>query len=297
MIEPVGFRFNPQTAASNVFQLQHPPAEAEAAELARLAPEQHRRFRDLLVANGVCVTVCRSRSVTPDAPFCNNWFSTHRPAGDAPAALVIYPLLAENRRLERRADLIALLRPAYPRLLDFSGHERDMRYLESTGSLCLDPANRVAYAALSPRTDRTLAEQWAREFGYRLVAFTATDTQGVPYYHTNVMMFLGHGVAGVTLEAMTDPAERNVVEAALAAGGFEVIALSRTQAGRFCGNGLALVNDDGEPLWVFSSSAWSWFTPPQQAVLQRHARVLHSDLSAFERLAGGSARCLLAELF
>lgn len=297
MIEPVHFRFNPETAASNVFQFQDPPTEAEALEMARLAPEQHRRLRDLLVAHGVYVTAARSREETPDAPFCNNWFSTHPAHGSAPATLVLYPLLASNRRLERRPDLVELFRAAYPRTLDLSGHEREARYLESTGSLCLDHARHVAYAALSPRTDRALAEEWARQLGYRLVAFSATDAHGVPYYHTNVMMFLGHGVAGVTLEAITDAAERRAVEDEVREAGYELLPISRRQAAQFCGNSLALLNDRGEPILAMSSAAWHGFTPGQREVLERHATVLHTDLSAFERLAGGSARCLLGELF
>lgn len=297
MIEPVHFRFNPDTAASNVFQYQAPPREAEAEEIARLAPEQHRRLRDLLVANGVYVTAARSRPETPDAPFCNNWFSTHLAVGASPATLVLYPLLAPSRRLERRADLVQLFRAAYPRTVDLSGHEREARYLESTGSLCLDHASRVAYAALSPRTDRALAEAWAGQLDYRLVAFTATDAHGVPYYHTNVMMFLAHGVAGVTLEAIEDPEERRAVEESLEQGGFAVVPISRAQAAQFCGNCLGLASDEGSPLLVMSSAAWQAFSPSQRAALERHATLLHTELSAFERLAGGSARCLIAELF
>src|SRR5207249_11464437 len=158
----------------------------------------------------------------------------------APATLVLYPLLAENRRIERRPDLVALLRPAYPRLVDLSPNERSAKYLESTGSLVLDHAARTAYAALSPRTDRSLAEEWARELGYRLVAFTAVDGTGVPYYHTNVMMFIGHGLAGVSLEAIAAPAERTLVESRLREDGEAILPLTREQAAHFCGNCLAL---------------------------------------------------------
>jgi hypothetical protein len=297
MIEPLHFRFNPETAASNVFQAQAPPDPAEAEAIAALAPEQHRQLRELLVANGVRVTSALSDAATPDAPFCNNWFSTHQAHGLVPATLVLYPLLAPNRRLERRTDLIELVGTTYPRTLDLSDHERGARYLESTGSLCLDHEHRVAFTALSPRTDRGLAEQWAREMGYELVAFTALDAQGVPYYHTNVMMFIGHGVAGVALEAIPDPVERQAVRTALGQGGLEILELSRAQAARFCGNCLALAGDNGEPLLVMSSVAFHAFTPDQRTQLERQARLLHTDLSAFERLAGGSARCLLAELF
>lgn len=297
MIEPVRFRFNPETAASNPFQRQVPPNPDEAVALAEAASAQHRVFRDLLVGNGVCVTVCRSLPTTPDAPFCNNWFSTHPPHDGHPATLVLYPLLSAARQRERRADIVTLLRGRYPRALDYSPREAEACYLESTGSLCLDHANGVAYAALSPRTDRHLAEEWARELGYRLVAFTATDPTGQPYYHTNVLMFLGHGIAGIVLEAIDDPGERRTVEQSLTAGGWSLLPLTQAQAAAYCGNCLALVNDAGEALLAMSTTAHQAFTPAQREQLQDTARLVHSELSAFEQLAGGSARCLLAELF
>ncbi|MGE0552947.1 MAG: arginine deiminase-related protein [Gemmatimonadales bacterium] len=295
MIEPVGFGFNPETAESNAFQ--HDLAAAEVARLGRLALEQHRAFRAALVASGVCITVTRSRADTPDAAFCNNWFSTHRPADpELPRTLVTYPMLAANRRTERRRDLIEMLRVAYPRTLDLSSYERSGLFLEGTGSLCLDDDAMVAYAALSPRTERSLAEQWAGQLEYRLIAFTATDAAGVPYYHTNVMMFLGHHLAIVCLESIPDPAERVAVNGSLRDSGYEVLEISREQVLHFCGNGLALLNDRGDPLFAMSSAAYHGFTAEQRQALERRATVVHTDLSAFETLGGGSARCLLGEL-
>jgi hypothetical protein len=295
LIEPLNFRYNEETRESNAFQV--PPSPGEAAALAQLAIRQHHALRDLLVANGVTVTLTRSGESTPDAPFCNNWFSTHPASQAVPATLVLYPLLAENRRPERRPDLIAQLRPAYPRLLDFSAHEGEGRFLESTGSLVLDQESRVAYAALSPRTDRSLAAEWARELKYELIAFTAVDRAGMPYYHTNVLMFIGHGLAGVCLDAIRSPAECAAVEQRLSQDGRELLRLTQKQAASFCGNSLALASGDAEPLFVLSSRAWNAFSAEQRATLERHGRSLHTDLSAFERLGGGSARCLIGELF
>lgn len=297
MIEPRQFRFNPETAASNSFQAQQPPTPAEAASLASLALDQHRVFRDRLVTAGVAVTVCRSLASTPDAPFCNNWFSTHPTRHDHPATLVVYPLLSELRRAERRADLLDWLGARYRRVMDLSAQEQHGRFLESTGSLCLDHEQGVAYAALSPRTDRGLAEQWARDCGYELVAFTATDGRGLPYYHTNVMMFVAGSIAGVVLESIADPEERARVERSLTRGGRQVLSLTRAQAAAYCGNCLALSNEAGSPLLAMSTSALTAFEPEQRAALEATAQIVHADLSAFERLAGGSARCLLAELY
>ncbi len=295
LVEPYRFRFNPQTGATNVFQQAAPPAEAAA--LAELAVEQHRALRDLLVERGVTVTLTRSIEDTPDGPFCNNWFSTHPAAGSDEAALVVYPLLAANRRPERRPDLIRLLRATYPRFVDLSAREQEGRYLESTGSLVLDHRGRTAYAALSPRTDGELATEWATQLGYDLVAFTALDGTGVPYYHTNVLLFIGHGVAGVCLEAIADEAERRAVETRVVRDGNEILSLTRSQVDEFCGNCLALTSAAGENLFVMSSRAWRGFTAAERARLEHHGAALHTELSAFERLGGGSARCLMGELF
>jgi len=295
LVEPVNFRYNRETGATNAFQIAPAPAEEQA--LSELAVEQHHRVRDLLVDHGVAVTLTRSLPTSPDAPFCNNWFSTH-PAGDgAPATMVLYPLLAENRRIERRSDLVALLRPAYPRLVDLSPNERKARFLESTGSLVLDHDSRTAYAALSPRTDFSLASEWAGELEYDLVAFTATDRTGVPFYHTNVLMFIGHGLAGICLESIGSSAERRAVEERLQKDGKEILPLTQEQTANFCGNCLALSSGDGTPLLFMSSQAWRCFSADQRARIERHGRILHTELSAFERLGGGSARCLVAELF
>ncbi|HEV8197460.1 MAG TPA: arginine deiminase-related protein [Gemmatimonadales bacterium] len=295
LVEPVNFRYNRETGATNAFQIAPAPAEEQA--LSELAVEQHHRVRDLLVDHGVAVTLTRSLPTSPDAPFCNNWFSTH-PAGDgAPATMVLYPLLAENRRIERRSDLVALLRPAYPRLVDLSPNERKARFLESTGSLVLDHDSRTAYAALSPRTDFSLASEWAGELEYDLVAFTATDRTGVPFYHTNVLMFIGHGLAGICLESIGSSAERRAVEERLQKDGKEILPLTQEQTANFCGNCLALSSGDGTPLLFMSSQAWRCFSADQRATIERHGRILHTELSAFERLGGGSARCLVAELF
>ena len=298
LVAPYEYRTNAETAESNAFQ--RAVGADEARQLAADAIVQHRALRDLLIENGVRITVARSLRETPDAPFCNNWFSTH--PGPSGTRLVLYPMLAPSRRIERRPDLVALLRAGYPEVVDFSARERDGVFLESTGSLCLDDEARVAYAAISPRTDRRLTEEWAARLGYRLVAFTATDGEGQAYYHTNVMMFIGHGMAGICLEsigATATPGEmgRPQVEAALIAGGLEILPISREQVLAFAGNCLPLANDAGERLLVMSTAAFRSFTAEQRTRIEKRARILHTDLSAFETLGGGSARCLLGELF
>ncbi len=295
LIEPAGFRFNPETRESNVFQESVSPAEER--ELAELAGVQHARLRELLVAHGVLVTLTRSLDTTPDGPFCNNWFSTHRSAPGDPGTLILYPLLAANRRPERRNDLVEWLRARYRQVLDLSERERAGRFLESTGSLVIDHRNRVAYAAISPRTDPDLAAEWSRDTGYDLLTFSATDAAGVPYYHTNVVMFIGHGLAGLCLQSIDPPDAGDRVRDRLRADDNTLLELARDQVGEYCGNCLALESGDGTPLFVMSSRAWRGFRPEQRTLLERHGRILHTDLSAFEKLGGGSARCLIGELF
>ena len=295
LLEPVRFRYNRETRETNAFQVA--PSPDEEAQLAELAVTQHHALRDLLIANGITVTLARSLDATPDAPFCNNWFSTHPADEPAPATLVLYPLLAENRRPERRGDLVTLLRPAYPRLVDLSANEQKGRFLESTGSLVLDHEVHTAYCAISPRTDLSLALEWAGELGYELVSFTAVDRSGIPYYHTNVLMFVGHGLAGICLDSIRSPAERTAVEGRLRRDGREILALTQEQAASFCGNCLALATAAGEPVVVMSSQAWRAFSKEERGRIERHGRIIHTELSAFERLGGGSARCLIAELF
>ncbi|MBL8768115.1 MAG: amidinotransferase [Planctomycetes bacterium] len=286
MIEPVQFRANAETSATNAFQ-----HAALDEDVARKALMQHRGFRDRLIESGVTVTVARGDAAAPDAPFCNNWFSTH-----ASGKLVLYPMLAENRRIERRQDLVDRLRARYPEVVDLSAHEKSGRFLEGTGSLCIDAANGVAYAALSPRTEKALAQGLCATLGLRLVAFTATDAGGVPYYHTNVMMFVGHGLAAVCAEAITADAEREAVLDSLAKAGHEVLLLTREQVAAYCGNVLALRSDRDECLWAMSSTAAAAFTRAQREALERRARIVDAPLDAFEQAGGGSARCLLAEL-
>ncbi len=301
MVAPYQYRSNAETAESNVFQ--HDVDAHRAAQLAKLAVTQHAEFRNRLIDHGVMVTCIRSLDATPDAPFCNNWFSTH-PSTDfgRESTLVLYPMMAPSRRLERRAELISLLRQRYPRMVDLSPHEQEQLYLESTGSLCLDSRAGVAYAAVSARTDLGLARIWAAEMGYRLVAFESTDATGTPYYHTNVMMFLGHGLAGICLESIAEHAgdglaNRETVEASLREGGYEVMPITRDQVLAYCGNCLALVSDNDDRLFAMSSTAYRGFTEIERHRIHRHGTIVHAELDAFETLGGGSARCLLGELY
>ncbi len=306
MVEPHQFHFNDQTANTNAFMKR---TGLSNSEITRIALRQHQELRSLLVANGVYVTLCHSEENTPDAPFCNNWFSTH-PAmkglkdargmmeEDLPPTVILYPLMAGNRRLERQNHLIDnLFRRLYTRVINMTHHEENGKYLESTGSLCMHDANRCVYAAISSRTNRELAEAWAEKMGYKLIAFTATDDNGLPYYHTNVMMWIGHGFAGVCLESIEDSYEREYVTSCLRESGLKIIELKRDQISQFAGNAISLANKNQERLLVMSTRAWEAYTSKQQAALGARCKIIHTDLSVFEDIGGGSARCLIGEIF
>jgi hypothetical protein len=290
MIEPVGFRSNPETIADNAFQ--RPPDDESPRALEIAARAEFARLREMLESRGVEV-VWRAASAnreSPDAVSPNNWFSTH-----SDGTLVLYPMLAPSRRLERRAEIVAALRESYPLVVDLTASEDQGRYLEGTGSLVIDARAKIVYASESSRTDPRLAEAWAERMGYELVIFRATDAAGRSIYHTNVVMSVGSEWAVVCAEAI-DPLDRSEVLATLAESGHETIDISREQMEAFCGNVLELESDTGGKLVVMSDRAFHAFTDEQREILESHAELVHADLTTIETHGGGSARCMIAEL-
>ena len=290
MVEPLGFRSNPETLADNAFQRGVTAESPQAIEQA--AREEFTRLREALESHGVAVEWhpgTDSREA-PDAVFPNNWFSTHDEE-----TLVLYPMRAASRRIERRADIVEALRVAYPRVVDLTPYEEDGRFLEGTGSLVIDDAARIVYAGVSPRTDPGLAEEWGRRMGYDPLVFHTADDRGQPVYHTNVLLALGTGWAVVCSETI-EPQDRGEILAALAETGHGAIEISREQMEAFCGNVLELEGGPGERLVVMSDRAYHAFTDEQRAALASRGALVHVDLTTIETHGGGSARCMLAEL-
>jgi hypothetical protein len=295
MIRPARFVANPETAASNAFQ--RGTARGGPELLAKARAEFDALVR-ALSASGVEVVVVDDTDVPekPDAVFPNNWVTFH-----ADGTVVVYPLLAPSRRHEVRLELLDELRRRgvleRRRLVDL--RERDERegFLEGTGSLVLDRVARVAYACLSPRTSREMLARFARELGYDVVAFGAFDGRGVAIYHTNVMMSVGTKVAVACLEAIRDSAERRLVGARLEASGREVVPLTLTQVDEFAGNLLELRSREGKALFVLSQRARRALRRDQVDALERHGRLVSVELDTVETHGGGSARCMIAELF
>lgn len=299
MVSPTAFVFNEQAAQDNKFMRRGDasPTQRVLEEFAGLVSELRDRagVKVHLFEHGI-------EHDTPDACFPNNWFSTHPAAelvGSQPGGtLCFYPMKVENRRRERRPDLVQYVRGLgrYANVVDMSKEEREGRYFEGTGSLVLDRPGRVAYVALSERSDAALAAKWADRMGYDLVTFHSTN-RGSPVYHTNVMMAVGTGVAVVCLESVADPAERAALHASLSRR-HEVVDITAAQMEALCGNVLEVRNRWNLPVMAMSTRSYNAFTPEQREAILRHvAAIHHAPIDTLEELGGGGVRCTLAELF
>lgn len=296
MIRPIIFGSNEQTAVNNYFQQSDSLGIDRASEVAM---REFDGFVAKLRSHGVNVVVWQDNPepYTPDAIFPNNWVSFHENN-----AVYLYPMFAPNRRLERLHDLkdrLALEGYEISEIHDLSKFENDGAYLEGTGSMVLDRVNKVAYAALSERTSLLVLKNWARISGFEFVAFNAfhnANSQRLPIYHTNVMMSICSDVAVVCLDSIDDLNERTRVKESL--GRFrEVLELTENQIEEFAGNMLELKNNKGKKLLVMSQRAYQSLLPEQLTVLNRHVEIVSSPLDTIEKLGGGSARCMIAEVF
>lgn len=295
MIRPVRFQTNPLTAESNHFQAEAPIAPADASQQRALS--EFEGLRSALEEAGVTVHAFDDTPEphTPDSVFPNNWVTFH-----ADATAVVYPMEAVNRRPERRRDVIEALDRGLgyrvDRVIDLSRYEDAGHYLEGTGSLVLDRAHHRAYACLSSRTHPAPLGEFARRLEYDVMSFEAVDAEGEPIYHTNVMMWVGEGLAAVCAESIPRPEERAALLEALAEGGRTVLDLSLAQVLAFAGNMLELRNAQGERLLVMSEQARRSLTAEQLAAIEGYARIVSAPLEHIEKSAGGSARCMLAAI-
>jgi hypothetical protein len=294
LVRPVRFSFNPQTAASNHFQQAVVGASEQAIQGKVQAEFDH--VAATLRAKGVRVLVFEDTPEphTPDSIFPNNWLSLH-PNGQ----VLLYPMCAPNRRLERRPDILAALGQYFEvhETLDLSAAEQEGRFLEGTGSIIFDHEHRVAYAGLSPRTDAELFQQVCAQLAYRPITFHAEDKQGHAIYHTNVMMCVGAQFAVVCLESIPDAAERAAVVESLTVTGHEIVDISLDQVAQFAGNMLTLQPATGTQLLALSQSAFDALTPAQRTVLGHYCELVPLPIPTIETIGGGSVRCMLAEVF
>ena len=293
LVEPAAFGFNNETAATNRFQQASGISPIAASEAAR------REFAALIKVlrdAGVPVAVAADTSepVKPDAVFPNNWVSFH-----ADGTVVLYPMLNPSRRAERREAVIdaakAQLGFLETQRIDLSAHEQGGHFLEGTGSLVLDHRARVAYASRSPRTDATLVHEWAKALGYEAFLFDTATPDGVPVYHTNVLLWIGEKVAGIGMEWIARE-QRAALAAKLRASGRELLLLDDTQLRHFAGNMLEVQGAAGRRL-VMSAAAHASLSNQQRALLAATGtEPLVAAIPTIERLGGGSVRCMLAEV-
>jgi hypothetical protein len=291
MVRPARFAFNEETAENNFFQ-----QKSTSDAVAEKALEEFDAFVKLLRGNDVDVTVVQDTPEpwTPDSIFPNNWFSSHL-SGE----LVLYPMFAENRRLERKPEVLDLLRRKmnHRKLIDLTHWEKEGAFLEGTGSMILDRDKRIAYCCRSPRTSEKVLADFCSRMNYDAVIFDAIDKQDNQIYHTNVMMEVGTQVAVICAEAIRDEKERQKVLSRLTITGKIIVEITLDQVTQFAGNMLELKSRNGHPLMVMSASARNALTPSQENTIATFSQIVSADLHTIETNGGGSARCMLAELF
>lgn len=291
MIRPARFAYNEETAQNNFFQ-QHVNADTVNEK----ALEEFDAFVQLLRGKDVDVTVVQDTAEpqTPDALFPNNWFSSH-----LTGELVLYPMFAENRRSERKPKVLELLQRKinHRKVIDLTSWEKEGEFLEGTGSMIFDRDKRTAYCCRSPRTSEKVLAEFCARMNYDAVVFDATDKEGNPIYHTNVMMEVGTQVAVICLEAIKGAAQRHQVISRLNAAGKIIVDITLEQVLQFAGNMLEVKSRNGTPIMVMSASARKSLTWEQENTISTFNRIVAPNLQTIETVGGGSARCMLAEIF
>lgn len=298
MIRPGSFRMNEQTSASNHYQ--RALLDLTPQNVNERAQQEFDAMVTRLREEGIRVMVYESlpHLDTPDALFPNNWISFH-----ADGTVALFPMMAPNRRLERREDIVQDLQYAQGfevrQVVDFTHFEAEDLFLEGTGSMVLDRESRKAYAALSPRTDAGVLAAFCERMAYTPVSFTAyqwADGERMPIYHTNVMMSVGKAFAAICLDCIDDASERAQVQASLRADGKTLVLLREDQIEQFAGNMLELQDTEGHPCIVLSQSAFDSLDASQRDTLSAHGRLIPVALDVIEGCGGGSARCMIAEV-
>lgn len=293
MIRPSNFGFNPETAASNAFQQNKGEAIVEIQKKAVLEFDQvisqlHENEIEVVVVDDTVAPI------KPDAVFPNNWISTNEEG-----AIITYPMMAGNRRLERRNDIINLLKEKFEvgKLIDLTSSEKDEIFLEGTGSIIYDHANKIAYACRSPRTNEKLLVHLCEQIGYQPVIFDAVDENGKPIYHTNVMMWVGAKMAGICLDSIRSEEEQELVLSKLASSDHKVIALSYEQIKGLAGNMFEVKNKNSEPFILMSQTAYQSLLPGQLNEISKHAEPLVVSIDTIEQYGGGGIRCMVAGIY
>jgi hypothetical protein len=291
MIRPVAFDFNAETAVNNAFQQAGSNHDAQIK-----AEKEFDEFVYKLRDAGVDVTVIQDTPDprTPDSIFPNNWISFHDDA-----TIILYPMFAINRRAERKPHVIDELKKKFiiNNTIDLTAFENKNLFLEGTGSMVLDRANQISYACISPRTDLSVLNEWCQQTKYNPCSFLSVDQNGGEIYHTNVMMCVADQYVVICLDSIPNDEERNKVIRQIKESGKEIISISLNQMNQFAGNMLQVENKEGKKYLVMSSRAYHSLTPEQIRKIHNYNEIIHSDLHTIETNGGGSARCMMAEIF
>lgn len=290
MIRPVNFLFNQETAVNNAFQVVSDEADVQNRalnEFETFVAKLRSKKIDVLVVNDT------PEPHTPDSIFPNNWISFHHDG-----SLVLYPMFAPSRRLERKPAVVETIRSRFEvrNVFDLSAHEQENAFLEGTGSMVLDRDKHIAYACISPRTDEKVLKKFCSKMNYVPVAFHAVDEKGRAIYHTNVMMCVADRFVVICLESITDKNESELVQSTIEKSGKELIDITFDQMNHFAGNMLQVNNSAGTKFLVMSTQAFQSLTPDQVKKLESYNEIIHSPIDTIERNGGGSARCMIAEV-
>jgi len=291
MIRPVNFGYNAETAVNNAFQVQ-----SYEHNIQQMARQEFDDFVAILQDNGVDITVIEDTPIphTPDSIFPNNWISFH-----SDGTLMLYPMFATNRRAERKKHVLERVQEKFVvnKKVDLSNYEAKNEFLEGTGSMVLDRENRIAYACISPRTDEKVLTDFCTRMKYTPVVFNATDGNGYAIYHTNVLMCVADKYVVICLESVSDPLQNKLVAETIIDSKKKIIPITLHQVDHFAGNMLQVENKNGEKLLIMSTQAFESLTNGQVEELGTYNRIIHSPLTTIETNGGGSARCMMAEVY
>lgn len=294
MVRPANFGFNPQTAKNNAFQTNDTSLDINTIKTKAIA--EFDQFVNKLRSAGVHIIVAEDtvEPIKMDAVFPNNWITLHENG-----TVITYPMHAPMRRLERREDIIEQIGTSFQikKRIHLEGGEADHQFLEGTGSMIFDRQCQIVYACRSVRTSVDLLDQFCTEMDAEKVLFNAVDGNDLPIYHTNVMMALGETFVVICMDSIPDVEERAMLEQKFKATKKEIIPISLEQMLAFAGNMLQVRNRAGEGILVMSQQAYASLEPTQIEQLKRHTQLLHSDIKTIETYGGGSARCMMAEVF
>lgn len=295
MIEPIDFGYNAQTAENNYFQVNSENEDTQTKALA-----EFNAFVEKLRSKGINVITIKDtlEPHTPDSIFPNNWVSFGHDG-----KVVLYPMFAPNRRDERRMDILEQIKNQgfeVKEIIDFTSSETGEKFLEGTGSMIFDHDNKIAYGSVSLRLDENLFRTFCEQFGYTPIVFHSFQTAGnerLPIYHTNVMMCVADQFVVICLDCIDDQAEREHVIHTIQNSGKEIVEITEAQMQNFAGNMLQVQNEQGEKFLVMSQSAYQSLLPEQIAQIEKYCEIVYADLQTIETNGGGSARCMLAEVF